>query len=84
MMQVPGLGVSVRAAAGPADWRPHRHFRARILANALPLWALLPAPLSLVVRDPDQTPYCAGSLDPLLSRLLTEQWPLATIIDALP
>jgi hypothetical protein len=55
-----------------------------VLANALQPWGLLGAPVSLVVRDPDQTPYCAESPDPLLSRVLTEQWPHADIIHALP
>lgn len=54
------------------------------MANALQPWGLLAAPVSLVVRDPDQTPYCAESRDPLLSRVLTEQWPHAGIIDAMP
>jgi hypothetical protein len=54
------------------------------MANALQPWGLLAAPVSLVVRDPVQTPYCAESQDPLLSRVLTEPWPHADIIDALP
>jgi hypothetical protein len=111
MMQVPGLGAFVRAAAGPADRRSHCHLRGvggiyprdlqrafavwwqpeyaglrldGFLANAVQPWGLLATPVSLVVRDPDQTPYCAGSPDPLLARVLTEQWPHADIIDALP
>jgi hypothetical protein len=55
-----------------------------VLANALLPWGLLAAPVSLVVRDAEQTPYCVDSPDPLLSRVLTEQWPHADIIDALP
>lgn len=55
-----------------------------VLANALRPWGLLAAPVALAVRDPEQAPYCEGSPDPLLSRVLTEQWPHADIIDALP
>ena len=43
---------------------------------------LLAAPVSLVVRDPEQAPYCAASPDPLLSQVITEQWPHTDIIDA--
>ena len=35
-----------------------------VLANVLQPWGLLAAPVSLVVRDPEQTPYCAASPDP--------------------
>jgi hypothetical protein len=64
-----------------------------VLANAPQPWGLLAAPVSLVVRDPDQTPYCVDSPDLLRSRVLTEQWPHPVlteqwphpdIIDALP
>src|SRR5438128_2067983 len=32
-----------------------------LLANAIPPWGLLGAPVSLAVRDPDETPYCVAS-----------------------
>lgn len=32
-----------------------------MLANSLQPWGLLAAPVSLAVRDPEQTPYCAAS-----------------------
>jgi hypothetical protein len=54
------------------------------LANALQPWGLLAAPVSLAVRDPEQSPYCVDSPDPLLSRVLTEQWPHPEVLDALP
>jgi hypothetical protein len=54
------------------------------LANALQPWGLLVAPVSLAVRDPEHTPYCVHSPDPLLSQVLTDQWPHAEVIDALP
>jgi hypothetical protein len=54
------------------------------LANRIQPWGLLAAPVSLAVRDPGQTPYCSASLDPLFSRVLTNEWPHAEILDALP
>jgi hypothetical protein len=55
-----------------------------VLANVLQARGLLAARVSLAVRDPEQTPYCTDSPDPLLSRVLTDQWPHAEVIDALP
>jgi hypothetical protein len=49
-----------------------------VLANALQPWGLLAAPVSLAVPDPEQTPYCAYSPDPLLSRVLTEHGRMGT------
>jgi hypothetical protein len=54
------------------------------LANRIQPWGLLAAPVSLAVRDPEHTPYCSSSPDPLLSRVLTGQWPHEEILDALP
>lgn len=46
-----------------------------LLGNAVPPWGLLGAPVTAVVRNPDEAPYCDSSVDPTLSRVLTEQWP---------
>jgi hypothetical protein len=54
------------------------------LANAVQPWGLLYAPVSLEVRDPEQTPYCAASSDPDLSRVLADQWPHEEVLRALP
>jgi hypothetical protein len=54
------------------------------LANSIQPWGLLGAPVSLAVRDPDHTPYCSGSPDTQLSRVLSEQWPHEHILDSLP
>jgi hypothetical protein len=54
------------------------------LANSIPPWGLLAAPVTLTVRDPRQTPYCSESQNPSLSQVLNDQWPHADILDALP
>jgi len=54
------------------------------LANALPAWGLLAAPVELEVRDPEQTPYCAESTDPKLAKVLTEIWPHQDVLAELP
>ncbi|MEV4540740.1 DUF2199 domain-containing protein [Micromonospora echinaurantiaca] len=54
------------------------------LANALPSWGLLAAPVELEVRDPEQTPYCAESPDPELAKVLTEVWPHQDVLAKLP
>ena len=53
------------------------------LANSIQPWGLLAASVSLAVRDPQQTPYCSGSSEPQLSRVLGEEWPHEDILDAL-
>jgi hypothetical protein len=111
MMQVPGVGVFVRAllpvkltgghtltfgvwlAVDPGDlqriidvwWAPeYQHLRvAGRLANAIPPWGLLAVPVQAVVRDPDQTPYCDGSDDPQLARVLHDQWPHDLVLAAI-
>ncbi|GAA3233729.1 hypothetical protein GCM10010532_070620 [Dactylosporangium siamense] len=52
------------------------------LANAVPPWGLLFAPVQTVVRDPDQTPYCDSSADPQLDRVLHEEWPHDLVLAA--
>jgi hypothetical protein len=54
------------------------------LANALPGWGLLGAPVRATVRDPDETPYCTSSGDPLLQRVLTAEWPHEDVLAGLP
>jgi hypothetical protein len=54
------------------------------LANSIPPWGLLAAPVTLTVRDPQQTPYCSESQNPQLSQVLNDQWPHEDILDALP
>jgi hypothetical protein len=41
-------------------WEPeYRELRlSGWLANAIPPWGMLSAPVEAVVRDPDETPYC--------------------------
>ena len=67
-------------------WEPeYRHLRLDgALANSIPPWGLLAAPVTLIVRDPEQTPCCSESQDPSLSRVLTDQWPHEDILEALP
>ncbi len=45
------------------------------LANAVPPWGMLAAPVDLAVRDPEHTPYCVDSPEPLLAKVLHDQWP---------
>jgi hypothetical protein len=54
-----------------------------LLANAVPPWGLLAAPVHAVARDRRHTPYCESSSDPLLTRVLTHEWPQHTIVTAL-
>jgi hypothetical protein len=54
------------------------------LANSVPPWGLLAAPVTLAVKDPGQTPYCVSSSDSMLSRILSEEWPHKDVLDALP
>jgi hypothetical protein len=55
-----------------------------MLANSIPPWGLLAVPVRLSVRDPQHNPYCSGSPDPQLSRVLHEEWAHEDILDALP
>ena len=52
------------------------------LANALPGWGLLAAPVRAVVRDPEETPYCAQSTDQRLAAVLSQRWPHDVVLDA--
>lgn len=52
------------------------------LANPVPPWGMLAAPVVAVVRDTEHTPYCDRSDDPTLSRVLHDQWPHDVVLDA--
>ncbi|WAL65906.1 DUF2199 domain-containing protein [Amycolatopsis cynarae] len=45
------------------------------LANPVPPWGMLAAPVDAIVRNPDHTPYCDHSDDPTLKQVLREEWP---------
>ena len=55
-----------------------------LLANALPGWQVLGAPVSLAVTDPDTTPYCVVSSDAGLSAVLTTTWDHDLVLADLP
>lgn len=67
-------------------WEPeYQNLRLEgVLANSIAPWGLLTAPVSLLVRDPQHTPYCSGSSDPQLARVLRDEWPHEDILDGLP
>lgn len=68
-------------------WREPQYQDLRLegaLANSIKPWGLLAAPVSLAVRDPQQTPYCSGSPEQQLSRVLGQEWPHEDILGALP
>ena len=54
------------------------------LANRIEPWGLLAAPVSLEVRDPDQTPYCSASSDSDLAQGLGSEWPHEETLSRLP
>lgn len=54
------------------------------LANSLPGWNVLAAPVDLAVVNPDATPYCVGSTDSQLSAVLGSEWDHAEVISRLP
>lgn len=54
------------------------------LANQVQPWAVLGAPVHLVVRDPEQTPYCATSQHPELASVLTQEWDHELVLSGLP
>lgn len=53
------------------------------LANTVPPWGLLTAPVRTMVRDPDKTPFCDSSDDPQLNRVLHEAWPHDLVLPAI-
>ena len=54
------------------------------LANSVPPWGLLAAPVTLAVKDPEHTPYCVSSSDHMLSRVLGQEWPHKDVLETLP
>ena len=54
------------------------------LANTIPPWGLLAAPVQLRVRDPEQTPYCVDSADDRLRSVLKDDWDHELVLSALP
>jgi hypothetical protein len=54
-----------------------------LLANSVPPWGLLDAPVHIAVREVRHTPYCISSSDDGLARVLAEQWPATTIVNAI-
>lgn len=54
------------------------------LANELPVWGLLAVPVQARVHDENQTPYVDHSEDPVMTRVLTEQWGHDLVLAALP
>lgn len=53
------------------------------LANSLPVWDLIATPVRAVVRDTEQTPYCADSPDEQLAKVLEDEWPHDLVLDAI-
>jgi hypothetical protein len=53
------------------------------LGNAVRPWGLLGKPVHAQVRDPDQIPYIDTSTDPLVARVLAEEWPHEDILAVL-
>ena len=54
------------------------------LANALPGWGHLGAPVIVAVLDTDHTPYCVSSSHEELHAVLSREWPHADVLDRLP
>lgn len=54
------------------------------LANALPVWGLLAAPVRAGVRVVDETPYVMSSSDDVLQEVLTRRWSHEQVLAALP
>jgi hypothetical protein len=54
-----------------------------LLANALPGWDVLGAPVTATVRTTDELPYCTASPHPELSGVLTRTWPHADVLPRL-
>jgi hypothetical protein len=52
------------------------------LANAIPPWGLLRAPVQTEVRNIKETPYCAASDDDELTRVLADTWDRNEILSA--
>jgi hypothetical protein len=53
------------------------------LANGLPGWDVLGAPVTATVRSGDELPYCTASPHAELAGVLTRQWPHAEVLPRL-
>jgi hypothetical protein len=53
-----------------------------VLANPVPPWGLLFAPVELGIRDTEEAPYCRHSTDPKLLAVLEREWGHATVLDS--
>lgn len=54
------------------------------IANDVMPWGLLGAPVTLRVRDVDQTPYCDSSDEGRLSHVLSAEWDHDEVLASLP
>ena len=56
------------------------------LANAVPPWGglVLDAPATAAILNENDVPYVMSSTDPLLSRVLQEEWPHDDVLSAFP
>ena len=55
-----------------------------VLANDVAPWAVFASPVQLGVRDPDSTPYCVSSSNPVLQDVLDRVWPHELVLAAIP
>jgi hypothetical protein len=53
------------------------------LANGLPGWDVLGAPVTATVRSADELPYCTASPHAELAAVLTREWPHADVLPRL-
>jgi len=67
------IGPCARTAAVSALNTPTPRLSGH-LANIIEPWDVLAAHVDLVVRDPEQTPYCVGSDNAELHGILTREW----------
>lgn len=54
------------------------------LANDLPVWGLLAAPVRAEVRRESEVPYVVSSQDPDMARVLAGEWDHELVLSALP
>jgi hypothetical protein len=80
------VGADQQRHAASVWWEPD-YLDLRLngwLANALPGWGLLDAPVVATVRTQDESPYCTSSPDPELSRVLSDEWDHEAVLPLLP
>ena len=54
------------------------------LANRLPTWDCLAAPVHATVQNPEHTPYVTSSDDSNLANVLHQEWPHEPVLSTLP